>query len=244
MNVLNQAIKGAASQFGREFGRAGANAILNGKNHYVIKGKSDYGGRIKPSDSKVIKSIKTIDKLKFVSTNKANIVRLIEATDLMIDIMQFKGLETLNQISDINYLVDKYNDKFEVGEAMIDNDYKSDVTKLLEKKQNQLLENVNIFNSSLKSYVQTNLENAKKKKRDKKIATFLSFPFPLGGFGFHQFYLKNYGYGFLYLIFSLSLIPAILSLVTFIKIIGMNQKQFDAKYNPVYSYFSQFSLKK
>lgn len=243
MNVLNQAIKGAASQFGREFGRAGANAILDGKNHYVIKGKSDYGGRIKPSDSKVIKSIKTIEKIKFVSTNKANVVRLIESTDLMIELMQFKGLKTLNEIGDINYLVDKYNEKFELGEAIIDDDYKSDLTELLEKKRSELLEGINNFNKSASEFIQTNLEIAIKKRRDKKIATFLSFPFPFGWVGFHQFYLKNYGYGFLYLIFFWTFIPLIPSLVNFIKIIGMNQKQFDAKYNPLYSYFSRFSLK-
>ena len=31
MNILNEIVKGASRQFGREFGRAGANAILKGK---------------------------------------------------------------------------------------------------------------------------------------------------------------------------------------------------------------------
>ena len=30
-NLLNDVIRGASTQFGREFGRAGANAILKGK---------------------------------------------------------------------------------------------------------------------------------------------------------------------------------------------------------------------
>ena len=244
MNILNEAIKGAASQFGREFGRAGANLILDGKNYYTVKEASGYEGRIKPSDSEVIKNIKSISKIKFVSTDKANTVRLIEATDLVLNVMQFKGVETLNQLGDINFLVDRYNEKFELGEAMISDDYKSEVTELLEKKQSQLLENMKTFNSSIKSFVESNLLKATKSRKDKKITTLLSFPFPFGGLGIHQFYLKKYGYGLLYLIFSFTIIPAILSLVSFIKILGMTQEQFDLKFNPNYSYFSQFSVKK
>jgi hypothetical protein len=30
MNILNDIVRGASSQFGREFGRAGANSILKG----------------------------------------------------------------------------------------------------------------------------------------------------------------------------------------------------------------------
>ena len=66
MNILNDVVSGAARQFGREFGRAGANSNLKGANYYAI-GAIDYSGRIKPSDSDVIKSIKEINKVKFVS---------------------------------------------------------------------------------------------------------------------------------------------------------------------------------
>ena len=84
MNILNDVVSGAARQFGREFGRAGANSILKGANSYTIKGISDYSGRIKSSDSDVVKSIKEINKMKFVSANKANVSRLIDLTDLVL----------------------------------------------------------------------------------------------------------------------------------------------------------------
>lgn len=72
MNILNDIVSGASRQFGREFGRAGANVILKGANSYTIRGVSDYSGRIKSSDSSIVKAIKEIQKIKFVSANKAN----------------------------------------------------------------------------------------------------------------------------------------------------------------------------
>tara|TARA_Y100000385_G_scaffold24999_1_gene23940 strand:- start:341 stop:736 length:396 start_codon:yes stop_codon:yes gene_type:complete len=41
MNILNEVIRGASRQFGREFGRAGANAILKGKNYYTVNHSND-----------------------------------------------------------------------------------------------------------------------------------------------------------------------------------------------------------
>ena len=41
MNILNDVVSGAARQFGREFGRAGANSILKDANHYAVKGAID-----------------------------------------------------------------------------------------------------------------------------------------------------------------------------------------------------------
>lgn len=37
MNILNDVVSGAARQFGREFGRAGANSILKGSNYYAVE---------------------------------------------------------------------------------------------------------------------------------------------------------------------------------------------------------------
>ncbi|MFV0290168.1 MAG: hypothetical protein ACK5IJ_04610, partial [Mangrovibacterium sp.] len=81
MSILNNIVKGAANQFGREFGRAGANSILKGKNAYVIKGESDYSGRVKPSDSELVKAVKQLNKISFISSDKGNVSRLIELTD-------------------------------------------------------------------------------------------------------------------------------------------------------------------
>ena len=124
MNILNEIVKGASQQFGREFGRAGANAILKGKNYYSVKSISDYSGRIKASDSEIVRAIKEILKVKFVSTNKANVSRLIDITDLIIGTLSFNGVETLNQVNDINNLIEQYNDKFDHGSILIDDDYK------------------------------------------------------------------------------------------------------------------------
>ena len=60
MNILNDIVSGASRQFGREFGRAGANAILKGANSYTVHGISDYSGRIKPSDSQIIKTMEIL----------------------------------------------------------------------------------------------------------------------------------------------------------------------------------------
>ena len=74
MNVLNEVVRGAASQFGREFGRAGANAVLKGGNYYTIQ-SSDYSGRIKPSDSDLVRAIKEINKIKFQIDNATRIIK-------------------------------------------------------------------------------------------------------------------------------------------------------------------------
>ena len=42
MNILNEVVKEASRQFGREFGRAGANAILKRKNYYTVRNDSDF----------------------------------------------------------------------------------------------------------------------------------------------------------------------------------------------------------
>lgn len=120
MNILNDIVSGASRQFGREFGRAGANVILKGANSYTIRGVSDYSGRIKSSDSSIVKAIKEIQKIKFVSANKANASRLIELTDLMLVNISFNGNDTLNQLTDLKELVNQYNNKFDHGSSLID----------------------------------------------------------------------------------------------------------------------------
>ena len=123
MNILNDVVSGAARQFGREFGRAGANSILKGANSYTVRGISDYSGRIKPSDSSIVKAIKEVQKIKFVSTNKANASRLIDITDVIISNIEFDGNNTLNELNDITELIDQYNDKFNHGSSLIDDDF-------------------------------------------------------------------------------------------------------------------------
>lgn len=243
MNILNQVVKGASNQFGREFGRAGANAILKGKNYYTVNQSTDYSERIKPSDSQVVRSIKEILKIKFVTTNKANISRLIELTDIAIGALTFNGVNTLNEIQDIKNLIEHYNDKFEHGSVLVDDDFKDKSVEFLTTKRNEFIESLERFNSEIKSFVTTNLELASKKRKSKAVASFLSFPLlPLGYLGFHKFYLGQIGYGFLYIILTFIFISPVLALINFIQLIAMSQATFDAKYNPEYAYYSQFKI--
>jgi TM2 domain-containing membrane protein YozV len=241
MNIFNEVVRGAAQQFGREFGRAGANAVLKGKNYYAVKNVSDYSGRIKPSDSDVVRAIKEINRIKFVTTNKANTSRLIDATDIALDIVSFKGLETLNQINDIKVFLDDYNDKFEHGSALVDDDFKDKSVDFLEAKRKEFINKLKTFNNEAKSHIKTNLNLAREKKRNKKTALILSIPI-IGCFGVHKFYLGENGNGILFLLFSWTIIPAIASLFNFISILTMTEEKFDTKYNPVLTYYSQFSF--
>ena len=52
----------------------------------------------------------------------------------------------------------------------------------------------------------------------------------LGGFGIHHFYLGNVLFGILYLLFCLTLIPAIAAFVEFIILLCMTDEKFEAKY--------------
>jgi hypothetical protein len=215
MNILNDIVSGASRQFGREFGRAGANVILKGTNSYTIRGISDYSGRIKPSDSLIKKAIKEIQKIKFVSTNKGNASRLIELTDLMLANISFNGNETLNQLTDLKELVNQYNNKFDHGSSLIDDDFKDKSIVYLEDKRKEFAELMDEFNNDTKIFINGNLELAKEKRKSKKTATILAFPI-LGGLGFHKFYLGKTGQGIIYFIFSLLIVPAIISLFEFI----------------------------
>ena len=243
MNILNEVVKGASRQFGREFGRAGANAILKGKNYYTVQGNSDFSARIKPSDSDIVRAVKEVLKVKFVTTNKANISRLIDLTDLASDALSFNGVETLNEIQDIKVLIKEYNDKFEHGSVLVDDDFNDKSVDFLKDKRNEFVELLEQFNTDIKNFVKTNLELATKKRKIKKTAILLSFPFlPVGMFGLHKFYLGQIGYGVLYIFLNLLLISPILALINFIQLIIISQEKFDVKYNPVFSYYCQFNF--
>ncbi len=241
MNILNDIVSGASRQFGREFGRAGANAILKGANSYTVQGINDYSGRIKPSDSQIIKSIKEIQKIKFVSTNKANASRLIEITDLMLSNISFTGNETLNQLTDLNELVNQYNNKFDHGSSLIDDNFEDKSIDYLEDKRKEFVTLMDKFNNNTKAFINSNLELAKQTRKSKKTATILAFPI-LGSLGVHKFYLGQIGQGILFLIFSFSLIPTIISLFEFISYLSMSTEKFNTKFNPEYSYYNQFRI--
>lgn len=241
MNILNEVVKGASRQFGREFGRAGANAILKGKNHYTVQGKEDYSGRIKSSDSSLVKAIKEVNKIKFVTTDKANVSRLIDLTDIVLNNLSFDGIDTLNQISIVSILIEQYNDKFEHGSVLISDDYSDKSLDYLKEKRQEFVDLLNKFNSEVKFFVNTNYESAERNKKSRTTAIWLSCPFLIVGvLGFHKFYLKQYGFGILFILLSATGLSGIFSLVNFLQLLTMTAEKFDAKYNPNYQYYKQF----
>ena len=238
MNILNEVVKGASRQFGREFGRAGANAILKGKNYYTVRNYSDFSGRIKPSDSELVRAVKNINKISFVSTNKANTSRLIELTDLASNQIIFEGVNTLNQLSDVTKMIDIYNDKFEHGSALIDDDFKDKNIDYLNEKRENFVNLLEKFNSDAKAHIKRNLEITTRKKKSKKVALLLCFPF----LGFQWFYFNDYLIGVISFLCCWTIIAPIINLIHFFSILFMSQNKFDMKYNAEYSFYSQFNF--
>ena len=239
MNILNDVVSGAARQFGREFGRAGANSILKGANYYAVKGASDYSGRIKPSDSDVVKSIKEINKVKFVSTNKGTISRLIELTDLVISNIEFNGNQTLGEINDITELINQYNDKFNHGSALVDDDYKEKSVDYLEERRNEFVSLMAKFNNDIKYHIEQDLEIAKSKRKSKNTAVLLAIPL----LGLQWAYLKSPGYTVLSILLCWTIIVPVINLISLLKLLLMKEDKFDQVFNPEYVYFSQFNIK-
>src|SRR4051812_39675913 len=65
--------------------------------------------------------------------------------------------------------------------------------------------------------------------KDKLVAAILAFF--LGAIGVHRFYLGQILYGFLYLLFCWTFIPAVIAFIDFILFLVMSQETFNAKYN-------------
>ena len=177
MNIFNEVVKGASRQFGREFGRAGANEILKGKNAYYIKSESDYSGRIKPSDNELVRAIKEVAKVKFVTSNKANVSRLVEMTNILLPVIAFKGDETLDQLNDILKLTGGYNDKVEYGLTLIDDNYQDKSLDYFNSKRTELEDKFEKLNVNMKEHILHNLNIAKNSKKSKEKAAGLSLFF-------------------------------------------------------------------
>ena len=65
--------------------------------------------------------------------------------------------------------------------------------------------------------------------KNKVVAGVLALTF--GGFGVHQFYLGNTTRGIFYVVFFWTLIPSILSIIDAIKVLSMDDRTFDERYN-------------
>lgn len=213
MNILKNVINGATTQFGREFGRAGANIILKGNNSYNLNNLR-YEGRIKPSDNKIVKALKEIKKIDFVTTNKANVSRLIDITNIVNDIIIFEGDNSLRFMDDYSNLIDVYNDKFEHGRVLIDENYSDKSLDFLIEKRNVYEKILDKFNNDIKENLKSKYLILENNKRIKSKA--LKWGFPLWGFsGIMHFYLKNNIFGILSLLTSWTILVPILHYVKY-----------------------------
>ena len=240
MKIISDILWGAATQFGREFGRAGANQILKGSNHYVIKGQSDYSGRIKPSDSDIVRAYKEINRIKFVQSNKANVSRLIEITDKVLPFLDFNNDQSLDIMTETKDLLDLYQNKVDHGNALIDDSFNEESAIFLEEKIKLLVQKLKNFNSESKDWVEKNLEISSNKRKSK--STFMILSLLLGGLGIQKAYIGHWGYFFLSLVFSFTFIPAIIGLYDFVKTLFTSVDKFDSKFNKDYTYYNQFTF--
>ncbi len=241
MGALDTIAKGALSQFGREFGRAAANSILNGQNSQKVELSDRYSGRLKQSDSSIVRAIKTIQKIDFVAQNKANASRLIEITDEFINVNKFNGLDTLVALNDFYALADIYNDKFAHGSALIEDGFEDKAIDHLSLKREELFASMKQFNEDCRSFIseQTSLYNQKKVIK----SVFIIWAFPIWGFlGVHNFYANKPGKAIAHLLFCWTLILPLFNLFEFLGVLLMNQGDFDSKYNPELAFLSKFDV--
>lgn len=254
MSLLETIINGAASQFGREFGRAGANIILNGKNSYTIN-DGRYEGRISQNDNQLVKTIKELKKIDFVTQNKANVSRLIDLTNIVIENLVFRGENSMSMLSDYYNLNKLYADKFEHGKALIDSTYSDQSLDFLNEKRNTYFKIVDKFDDDLNVFLKNKYDYYNSNKRTKENA--LKQAFPLWGFtGIHHFYLREKFIGVLSILVFLISIPLfiyflnssdkngilkiflaiscvffILNIMHYFILLSMSAERFDAEYN-------------
>ena len=68
-----------------------------------------------------------------------------------------------------------------------------------------------------------------KRIKDRIAAVIIAFG--LGWFGMHKFYLGKWGWGLIYLLFSWTSLPLIISIVEGVMYLLMSDEEFDHKYN-------------
>ena len=257
MGLLDTVINGAASQFGREFGRAGANIILNGKNSYSVN-DNRYEGRASQNDNSIIKAIKELKKIEFVTQNKANVSRLIDLTNILNDNLKFSGEESMSVLSDYSNLNKFYTDKYAHGKSLIESTYSDQSLDFLNEKRNVYEKTVEQFDIDLNTFLNSKYENYKLNRRTKESA--LKRAFPLWGFsGIHHFYLRDNFFGVLSILILIFAIPTfiyyfcvaeknniltillvisgiffVLNMLHYFLILKMSDEKFDTEYNKEY----------
>jgi hypothetical protein len=219
MNILNTVVNGAASAFGREFGRAGANAILRGANSYTVNGV--YSGRIKPSDSLYVRTIKELNKASFRTTNKGNISILISLTDLVLPNLEFRGRATLDDLQAITDMIDLYVDKFNHGSALVADDYEDKSVDYLQSRRQELVDSIDSLNEKIKSFVSRNLAHAESKMVTKK--------------------KQVVKFTIIAVLLCWTIIVPLVSIYNILRTLMISTNQFNAEKNKEFVYFKRFS---
>jgi TM2 domain-containing membrane protein YozV len=232
MSIINNIIRGASSQFGREFGRAGANIILKGKNAYHISSDNKYDSRIKPSDSDLVKTIKNTKKIKFLTTDKSNLIKILEFQNEILNTIKFNGLNSIYDSSDLNVLLSEYESKYTFGISLIE-DKSSNLFKDVELNNLKIDSKIKEYNSDLEKFINYNYNILTINKKTRKKAILLSIPL----LGFQWFYLKENLSGFLSILLSFLIIPLIINLIALISLLIMTDENFDKKYNQQFYFF-------
>src|SRR5690606_9939224 len=141
--------------------------------------------------------------------------------------------------NDITELINQYNDKFNHGSALVDDDFKEKSVDYLEEKRNEFVRLMDKFNNDIKHHIEQNLEIARNKKKLKKTAVLLAIPL----LGFQWAYLKSPGYTVLSIVLCWTIIVPVINLIFLLKLLLMKEDKFDHEFNPEYVYFSQFNIK-
>ncbi len=68
-----------------------------------------------------------------------------------------------------------------------------------------------------------------KRIKDRIAAAIIAFG--LGTFGIHKFYLGKWGWGIIYIVFSWTTLPTIISIIEGVLYLLMSDEEFDFKYN-------------
>ena len=141
MNILKDVVRGASTQFGREFGRAGANVILKGSNAVFIQ-PVNLEGRIKPSDDELTIAYKELKKISFVTQNKANTIRILNAMREVNKVLNIEA--TIFNYKVIYLALLLFKDKYEEGIRHI-GDYKSELVDELDNDIKGIQEKIGEF---------------------------------------------------------------------------------------------------
>lgn len=231
--MLNKIVSGAASQFGREFGRAGANRILKGANSYTINNKSHKSSQSSNNQTYFSKAIAGINKIKLASTDKTNVIRLITLTNETNRYIEFKGDFSLERLKEFEKFVSTFLIKFQEINSMVTEGYETSQVNTLRKSVDVFNTKVEKFNEDMSIHINENIKKEEAKYLSKKTSLLLAIPL----IGLEKIYLKKYKRFFINLALFLLWVGPILNLIDLFIILFQNKSKFDNKYNYSYLYY-------